>query len=148
MTNNEVFTPTYPVVKLAVCQSSSGKFRVGVKVKFLTESSKIHPAKVLSQIDLTDVKNTPFFTVEGKSNLVLARPEFCEKVTNISKELGIRIDSLVVRTMSFPDKYPHKIIFTQSLPRKDKGTQKWEATFIKQVEIVANLLDETVIVKS
>ena len=143
MTNNEVITPENPVVKLVVRQSSFGLIQVVAKTKLPTESGEDSKIKVLSKISLKDVINSPFFVVGGEDGIILGKPGFCDSLKKICEELRINIDVLTVRTMDNDSAFPYKIIITQSLDDIDSKSPEWEATFVKQVEMVVKLLNGT-----
>ena len=145
MENNEMVIPVCPLVKLVVRKFYNGKVEIFVKYDVFMKSSVSRTTKLIFAISLVDVKNSPFVEVGGKGGITLVRPEFCESVTDICKELGIVIESLVLKTIndniSFP---PHEMVFIQSLESIDRDYPEWSNTFAKQGEMVATLLNGTI----
>ena len=145
MTNIRPIPLASPLVKLVIRHSHSGLVQVVAKYdKFITTSETIK-TKVISKISVLDVKNPPFFGVGEKGDLILGKPEFCESVKEICEELRIIIESLAIRTMYDDSSFYNKMIFIQTLDDIDSKSPEWEATFAKQVEMVAKLLDGTVV---
>ena len=134
------------VVTLVIKESAyDGAVQVLAQTKLLTASGDTQD-KVLAKISLKDVKNSPFFDMNGEGSKMMYKPAFCENVEKISDELGIIINFQQVGTTDKENGFVNQMVFYENFEGfVDTTYPEWEASFIKQVQRVAQLLDGTVI---